>query len=112
VPLAFLPEHVWQIGAGAMAVLLAGDGVYLAWSAPTRDVALRTRTRWVGCVAVLFAIGLATAAVFVNAEPPRGLRSGHWGGTTGVAMLIVWLGLLIVAALAGHRALRGRGRSR
>lgn len=99
VVLGFLPQHVWEVGATAFAVVCVSSGLFF----------LRTRatppgTEWVGqrtlrlgaYFQVLVGVGVGLAAFLVHAEPScGGCGRGHWGGTAGIILLCVWLVLLI-----------------
>jgi hypothetical protein len=110
MPLAYLPEHVWQVGAGAMAVVMTGLALLhlVGRLEPRSYVANAARVRWAGGLAVALGIGLAVAAVLVNAEPPGPHGGDQWGGSVGVVALVIWVILLALSAAASSRR-RGRG---
>jgi hypothetical protein len=88
--LAFMAQHVWEVGASVFAILLIGQG--LLWvingsGAPrARDMSERA-ARTIGGLAVLIGVGVGIAAFIVEAEQP-GVHGGNgWGGATGIGML-------------------------
>jgi hypothetical protein len=92
MPLAFMPQHTWQVGAGVLALSIAVAG--------TRELA-RHRSP-IGAVVLAVAVGVGVAAALLPAEP--GYQYGSsWGGTTGVVFLAVWVVLILVASVAEWR---------
>jgi hypothetical protein len=97
--LAFLPQHVWEVGAAAFAVVCVISGLFFlkTGATPPGTEWVSKRTRRLGAYfQILVGMGVGVAAFLVNAEPScGGCGRGHWGGTAGVVMLCVWLVLLI-----------------
>jgi hypothetical protein len=96
--LAFLPQHVWEVGATFLAVVLVGQGlVYLIrGTGPPETAGMSPRAiRLVSYLSVLLGVGLGIAAFAVDAEPPGVHNTDHWGGTTGVVLLGVWMAFLV-----------------
>lgn len=98
---AFLPQHVWEVGAAAFAAVCVISGLFFlktgATPPGTEWVSKRT-LRLVAYFQILVGLGVGLAASLVDAEPScGGCGHGHWGGTAGVVMLCVWLVVLIAA---------------
>jgi hypothetical protein len=87
--LAYLPQHVFESGCVLMAACFGLSG----WVALVRQRAVRQ-----AALSAILAAGLLVAALTVDAEPPcaRCLRSGHWGGSFGIGLLVLW-SLLVIA---------------
>jgi hypothetical protein len=97
LPLGFLPHHVWQLAAAALAVLMVGVGLtcIIRGTAPGAERLGAQTVRLVGGVQVLLGIGVGLAGAFVNPEPAcGGCGHGHWGGTIGIVGTVLWLSLL------------------
>ncbi len=95
--LGFLPQHVWEVGAGVMAVLLLAQGLMLLIKGPTARGAENMSQRSVrvsGGVILALGVGVGVAALLVNAESNTVHRSDQWGGVGGVVGLGVWIVLL------------------
>lgn len=105
MPLAYLPEHVWQVGGGVMAIVLVALGVlYLGGRLEPRIYGANPRrVRQAGAGAIAFGLALAVAVVLVNAEPPGGRGGDQWGGSGGVVALVIWLVLLGLSAATSSR---------
>ncbi len=88
MPLAYLPQHVWEVGASVLALLIIVDAIAYAIRP--------SRWRGIAAVAVLVGIGLLAAAQLVDAEQPGRHPHDGWGGTTGIVFLCIW----IIAMLA------------
>ncbi len=107
--LAFLPQHVWEVGAGVFAILIGANGIYSL--ARSREVARRERLneRTVmafGLIQTGLGLGIGIAALTVDAEPPGGLHGGGgWGGTIGIAFLCIWV--LAMCSWPASRMIRG-----
>lgn len=82
--LGFLPQHVWEVGAGAMAVLFMARGLGLIMKDPGAAGAAnmsKLAVRASGSVIFVLGIGVGFAALHVNAESSAERSSGHWGGS-------------------------------
>lgn len=95
--LAFLPQHVWEVGASVLAVLLIGQG--LSWlirgSSVARARGITERTvRSSGGFGVLVGVGVGIAAFTIDAEQPGAQSGDGWGGTAGIVILCVWVALM------------------
>jgi hypothetical protein len=95
--LAFMAQHIWEVGASVFAVLLIGQGLF--WlirgssAAPTQGMGERV-VRAIGGLAVIIGAGVVIAAFTVDAEQP-GVHGGDgWGGTGGIVILGVWVALM------------------
>jgi hypothetical protein len=108
---AYLPEHVFQVGAAVMAASFVWLGIReFRRTYPKAGRVRLGRVPRMPIVTVVLGVGLRAAAVFVNAEGPcRGCRGSHWGGTTGVVGLGVWLAIF---ALMFGLQIRGRSEGR
>ena len=98
VPLGFMAQHVWEVGASIFAVLLVGQGLFylIRGSRAPEAEGLNPRTvRIVGGVGVLLGVGIGFAAFLVDAEQPGAHNADHWGGAVGVATLSVWVALVV-----------------
>lgn len=98
--LGFLPQHVWEVGAGAMAVLFMARGLGLIMKDPGAAGAAnmsKLAVRASGSVIFVLGIGVGFAALHVNAESSAERSSGHWGGVGGVVGLGIWLVLLCLS---------------
>lgn len=97
--LAFMAQHVWEVSAGILAVLLVGDGLLrlitgsgASWAHARGERA----TRMIGGFAMALGVGIGIAAFTVDAEQP-GVRGGNgWGGTSGIVILSVWVTLICI----------------
>lgn len=74
VPLAYIAQHVWEVGASVFAVLLVGQGLFylitgirMPWAEGMSPRAVRTRAG----LSVLLGVGVGFAAFFVDAETTR-----------------------------------------
>jgi hypothetical protein len=109
MPIAYLPEHTWQVGGGAMAVVLVALGLsYLVGRLEPRVHAHARTVRQAGAAGLAVGVAVAVAAALVNAEPPDRRGGDQWGGLGGVAALLIWLILLGIFA-AGSSRRPGRG---
>jgi hypothetical protein len=101
--LAFMAQHVWEVGASVLALLLIGQGLFTAitGSGPTQMQGISERaTRTIGGLAVLIGVGVGIAAFAVDAEQ-LGVHGGDgWGGTGGIIVLCVWVALMCAGPLA------------
>lgn len=97
--LAFMAQHVWEVGAGVLAVLLIGQGLFWVIRGSGAPPALgmsERAARTIGGVAVLIGVGIGIAAFTVNAEQPGAHGGSGWGGTGGVIILCVWVALMCI----------------
>jgi hypothetical protein len=110
VPLAYLPEHVWQVGGGLFSLVVFGIGVHFFIEGRSGLRASRSRptaTRVIGALQMVLGLAIGIAVVTVDAEPPCGACGrGHWGGSAGVVGLTVWILLVALGVALGIR--RGR----
>jgi hypothetical protein len=109
--LAFLPQHVWEVGVGVFAAVSMMHGVSVLRGNRLPGENPRSAVRG-GVFQIVLGVALAVAAFTVNSEPScGGCGRGHWGGTWGVLILIVWLVLFALSArLAGHLGSDARGK--
>lgn len=111
--LAFMAQHIWEVGASVLAVLLIGQG--LVWlirgsSAPRAQGMSERVARAIGGLAVLIGVGIGIAAFTVDAEQP-GVHGGNgWGGTGGIVILVVWVALMCAGPVSKLIGVRPRGR--
>jgi hypothetical protein len=105
IPMAYLPEHVWQVGACWFGICCIVLGVVEIQR--TRGTTQGRAGVAAGDVAVVIGVGLVIAAFVINAEPGCGsCNRGHWGGTGGVLGLVGWT--MVVGVLAGTSVVRRR----
>jgi hypothetical protein len=100
--LGFLPQHVWQVGGGVFAVYSVITGLILV---------MRTKARRYGAMTLLIGLAVGVAAATVDPEPACGSCGGdnHWGGTSGVVILGIWVVAMSgLAAFNIRRAWSGR----
>ncbi len=108
--LAFMAQHIWEVGASVFAVLLIGQGLF--WlirgsSAPRAQGMSEQVARMIGGLAVLIGVGVGIAAFTVHAEQP-GVHGGDgWGGAGGIVILCVWVALMCAGPVS--KLIRGRG---
>ncbi len=98
VPLAYIAQHVWEVGASVFAVLLVGQGLFylitgirMPWAEGMSPRAVRTRAG----LSVLLGVGDGFAA-FLSMQKQPGVHGGNgWGGTPGIVILCVWVALML-----------------
>jgi hypothetical protein len=99
--LAFLPQHVWEVGAMTFAAVCVVSGLFFLKTGATPPGAEWVSKRTVRLGAyfqILAGVGVGLAAFLVHAEPScRGCGHRHWGGTVGIVILCIWLVLLVAA---------------
>jgi hypothetical protein len=98
VPLAFMPQHVFEVGAAVLAATFVLQGlVFLIKGSDARQAAgLSTSIiRIWGGFCLLAGVGIGFAALLVDAEQPGAHSPEHWGGVVGVAFLSVWIALMV-----------------
>lgn len=98
--LAFLPQHVWEVGATAFATVCVISGLFfLTGATPPGAEWISKRTLLLGSYfQILVGLAVGLAAFLVNTEPScGGCGHDHWGGTAGIVILCIWLVLLIAA---------------
>jgi hypothetical protein len=98
VPLGFMAQHVWEVGASVFGVLLVGDGLFnlIKGSRAPEAEGMNPRTvRVVACLILLIGVGIGFAAFLIDAEGPGAHNRDHWGGAVGVAALGVWVVLMV-----------------
>jgi hypothetical protein len=110
--LAFMAQHIWEVGASVLAILLIGQGLFwlIGGSSAPRAQMSEPVAQTIGGLAVLIGVGVGIAAFTVDAEQP-GVRGGDgWGGTGGIVILGVWVVLMCAGPLS--RLIRARSRGR
>lgn len=97
VPLAYMPQHVWEVGASVLAATIVVQGlVFLVRGRAPWGEGWKPKTvRMAAGVIVLGGVGIGLAAVLVEAEPPGAHSRDQWGGTTGVVFLGIWVVLML-----------------
>jgi hypothetical protein len=107
--LAYLPQYESEVTGTVVAVWAVGWGLFYFAKGSARELA-RFRPRTVRALAggqILLGIGVGVFSFEVNSEPPcGGCGQDHWGGTTGLAELGIWLAL--VAAIAAFVFIKRR----
>jgi hypothetical protein len=106
IPLGFLPQHVWEVGAMVLAVLFVGEGLLhliKGSSAPDADGMNPRTVRVIATFMVLLGIGIGFAAFLVDAEAPGPHNRDYWGGTVGIVTLCVWVALMGAIAVLQFR---------
>jgi uncharacterized membrane protein len=101
--LGYLPQHVWEVLATALGVVFVGLGVYHLVTGRVASEGWQPSARTVRVIAVfqiLLGVGVGLAGFLTNAEPPcRQCGNGHWGGTSMLVFLSIWLaGLAAIVA--------------
>jgi hypothetical protein len=95
--LAFMAQHLWEVGAAVFGVLLVGEGLFYLIKgnrAPKAEGMSERAARAIGGLAVIIGVGTGIAAFTVDAEQP-GVHGGNgWGGAAGVIILCVWVALM------------------
>jgi cytochrome bd-type quinol oxidase subunit 2 len=98
LPFAYLPQHVWEVAASVIAILIAGHGLY--WLTRSQEVRKRERlnrrtVKAIGLAQVLLGLGIGIAAFTADAEAPGGSHDASgWGGAFWIAFLCVWVVLM------------------
>lgn len=105
---ALLPQHVWEVGAGVMAVTLAGQGILLLTRGHTAgEEEMNKSTIRAAAIALLVGgLGVGLAALLVDAESRSARSSDGWGGVGGVVGLAVWLVLVVASTSIATRKKR------
>jgi hypothetical protein len=111
--LAFMAQHVWEVGASVFALVIIGQGLF--WlvrgaSGPEAFGMSERTTRIIGGFAVLIGLGVGVAAFTVDAEKPGTHGGSGWGGTAGVVLLCVWVALMCAGPVS--KLVRARNGSR
>jgi hypothetical protein len=101
--LAFMAQHVWEVGASVLAFVITGQG--LLWlirgsNALEAQGMSDPTARIIGCLATLIGIGIGIAAFTVHAEQPGAHGGDGWGGTAGIAILCVWVTLMVAGPVS------------
>jgi hypothetical protein len=115
---AFMAQHIWEIGASVLAVVIAGQGVFLlvAGRDAARALGISERTRRPTAVAFMaLGVGIGVAAFTVQAEQPGAPHGNGWGGPVGIVFLCVWVMLMCavpVSRLVKARSMRRRSGTR
>jgi hypothetical protein len=94
--LGFLPQHVWEVGAGVLALTFLWQGGLLLVRGRAASLE-RASARIAGLVVFAFGVGIGIAAVFVDSESSAVESRDKWGGVGGIVGLIIWLILLAVS---------------
>ncbi len=106
VPLGFMPQHVWEVGASVMAAALVVQGVIYLIKGNDAPEAAGWNPRIVriwAAVILLLGVGVGFAAFFVDAEQPGAHNRDRWGGSAGVATLSVWVALMVAFSVLRFR---------
>jgi hypothetical protein len=118
IPLGFMAQHVWEVGAGVLAVVVLGQGAILlirGSSAPEAEGMNPRTVRVIACFMLLLGVGIGFAAFLVDAEAPGAHSRDHWGGPVGVVVLGVWVALMGALSMLRfrrpHPSRRQSGRS-
>jgi hypothetical protein len=109
MPLGFMAQHVWEVGAAAFAVLLVSQGLlYLVKGSRAPDAeGMNPRTvRVAASLMLLLGLGIGPAAFFVDAEQPGAHHRDHWGGGVGVTVLSVWVALMVALAIVRFKRVK------
>jgi uncharacterized membrane protein len=108
--LSYLPQHTWEVVATALGVLFVGLGLFHLVTGRVAGEGWQPTARTVRVIAVfqiLLGVGVGLAGFLTNAEPPcRQCGDGHWGGTTMLIFLGLWLaGLaaIVTSIIRKHR---------
>jgi len=113
--LAFMAQHVWEVGASVLALLLIGQGLFTgitgSGTAQMRRLSKRA-TRAIGGLAALIGVGVGIAAFAVNAEQPEAHSGNGWGGTGGIVILCVWVALMCAGPVSKLVRIMSRDRDR
>jgi drug/metabolite transporter (DMT)-like permease len=102
VPLGFMAQHLWEVGASVFAVLLLGRGLFylIKGSKAPEAEGMNPRTvRVVACLMLLLGVGIGLAAFLVDAEQPGAHNPDQWGGAVGVAFLAIWVALMVAFSI-------------
>lgn len=111
--LAFMAQHIWEVGASVFAVLLIGQGLFwlLGGASEQGTQGMSNRTvRRIGGVAICLGAGIAVAAFAVDAEQPGAHGHDGWGGAPGIILLCVWVALICIGPVS--KVIRARDRDR
>jgi hypothetical protein len=110
--LAYLPQHLSELGTVALAVAIAVRAVPTLitgrmGSLPDRNRGFWTsgRVRAMAVISLLLAAGVAIAGFVIPAEPSGGFRN-HWGTRADRTAEAVWL--VFLAAITGYGLWRDR----
>ncbi len=106
---AFMAQHVWEVGASVLALVIIGQGLFLLMrgaSAPEAQGMSERTARTIGGIAVLIGAGVGVAAFVIDAEKPGTHGGNGWGGTVGVVFLCVWVALMCAGPMS--KLLRAR----
>ena len=110
MPLAYLWRHTWQVGGTVFGASVMAWMAYALIRGEIPGAPLSaSRARVFAFAGLLLGAGVVVAAWMVNAEPPCGnCNRDHWGGTAGIVVLAVWLGVML--AVTAHNIRRERRR--
>jgi hypothetical protein len=106
---AYLPRYVAEVSGSVVGAVAITSGIVLLVKGSVHYLRhLRPRTvRLAGLAQFMFGVVVVLVAFAVDSEAScDGCSRDHWGGTTGVAGLIVWV--LIVLGFVGAEARRWR----
>ena len=111
--LAYMAQHLWEVGAGVFGVLLVSQGFFYLIkgnSAPEAEGMSERTVCIIACFMLLLGVGIVIAAFTVHAEQP-GVHGGNgWGGTAGVVILCVWITLMCAGLIFKFSKVRQRDR--
>jgi hypothetical protein len=109
LPLAFMAQHVWEVGAAVLALVIIIQALTLlirGSNTPEASGMDRRTVRVLGALMLLLGVGIAFAAFLVDAEEPGAHAHDHWGGAVGVAFLCVWVALIIGVSVWQARSVK------
>jgi hypothetical protein len=101
-PLAYLPQHVAELGLGALGALMIIAGV--AAMRYRRRGGDRPPSRWEAEFPVLLGVGLIVFGLTSEGESASHPDHYGWGGIGGFVFAIVWVILMAVFAWLGWRS--------
>ena len=104
--LAYLPQHEWEVAGVTVLIGSLLNAAPALWSGRTSTLPHwpPRRVRLLAVAGVLVGGAVAIVSFVVNAEPPGGVRQGHWGTRVDHGFLAVWL--LFATAIITRNLLR------
>jgi hypothetical protein len=107
--LGYLPQHLWEASSIILGAAFAAVGLlHLVTGRVGADRYKPRLVRAVGAAQIALGAGVAVLGFVVDAEPPGERTHDHWGGVSGVIMLIVWSAILAGIAFSVLRQRRRR----